>query len=224
MLKKKISGNDMKKVEELFESYEKKKDEIKKRLLEFKQMMGEGDERVFAELAFCICTPQSKATSAWNAVSALMKNSLLYRGSVEKIMPFLNVVRFRENKANYIVEARKKFTVDNRLQIKDFIQSFTDPIELRIWLVENIKGLGLKEASHFIRNIGLSENQLAILDVHIIKNLKEYDVIEKIPKSLSKKDYIKIEDKMKEFSKQIGISMDEIDMLFWSTETGIIFK
>lgn len=211
-------------MKELLEEYAKKRDEIGEKLFEFKQMMEENDERVFAELAFCICTPQSKATTAWNAIGSLMKNGLLYRGSDEEIEPFLNAVRFRKNKASYIIETRKKFTVDNRLQIKEFIQSFVDPLELREWLVENVKGLGMKESSHFIRNIGLSENQLAILDVHILKNLKEYGVVEKIPKALSKKEYLKIEEKMKEFSKQINISMDELDILFWSKETGLVFK
>jgi N-glycosylase/DNA lyase len=211
-------------IEELLELYKKKKEEIKENLLEFKRMMNENNERIFAELAFCICTPQTKAISAWNSISVLMNNGLLYRGSVEEIVPFLKNVRFRKNKAKYIVEARKKFTVDGKIQIKEFLLSFIDPLELREWLVKNVKGIGMKEASHFIRNIGFSENQLAILDVHILKNLKELGVIEKIPKNLTKKEYIKIEDKMKGFSKRIGIPLDELDLLFWSKETGFIFK
>lgn len=213
----------MKEMKELLESYEKKKDRIQERLFEFKQVLNESDERIFAELAFCICTPQSKATAAWTAISSLMKNGLLYRGSTEEIMPFLNTVRFRENKASYIVETRKKLMVDNRLQTKEFIQSFVDPFELREWLVENIKGLGMKEASHFIRNIGFSF-ELAILDVHILKNLKEYGMIKEIPKSITKKVYLQIEDKMKEFSENTGIPLQELDLLFWSEETGMIFK
>jgi len=81
----------------------------------------------------------------------------------------------------------------------------------------------MKEASHFLRNIGLGKD-LAILDRHILKNLKEYGVINEIPKSITKKVYIAIEDKMREFSKRINIPMDELDLLFWSKETGIIFK
>jgi N-glycosylase/DNA lyase len=95
---------------------------------------------------------------------------------------------------------------------------------LREWLVKNVKGIGMKEAGHFIRNMGLSNNQLAILDVHILKNLKEFGIIEKIPKSLTKKEYLKIEDRMREFSKKIGIPLDELDLLLWSKETGFIFK
>jgi N-glycosylase/DNA lyase len=84
-------------------------------------------------------------------------------------------------------------------------------------------GFGLKEASHFLRNIG-SEFDLAILDRHIIKNLLRYGVIDEIPKSLTKKQYLMIEERMKKFSKKIGIPLAELDLLFWSEETGEIFK
>ncbi|PIW67114.1 MAG: DNA lyase, partial [Candidatus Omnitrophica bacterium CG12_big_fil_rev_8_21_14_0_65_42_8] len=44
------------------------------------------------------------------------------------------------------------------------------------------------------------------------------------PKSLAKKEYLDIENKLRDFCKKINISMDELDLLFWSKETGIIFK
>jgi N-glycosylase/DNA lyase len=207
--------------EELIELYEKRKEEIKNRLEEFKLMMNENNERIFAELCFCICTPQSKATASWNSISALMKNGLLYDGNEKQIRPFLNPVRFADKKTKFIVEARKYFTENGK--IKDHINQFDNPFELRDWLVENVKGLGLKEASHFLRNIGLGK-ELAILDRHILKNLKEIGVIKEIPETLSEKRYLEIEQKMKEFSDRTRIPMDELDLLFWSKETGMVFK
>jgi N-glycosylase/DNA lyase len=93
----------------------------------------------------------------------------------------------------------------------------------RDWLVENIKGIGYKEASHFLRNIGFGEN-LAILDVHILRNLKKVGVIKELPKSITKKRYLNIENKFKKFSDRIKIPMAHLDLLFWSLETGKIFK
>jgi N-glycosylase/DNA lyase len=210
-------------VNEIIKSYRIKKDKIKKRLEEFRQVLNESDERIFAELAFCICTPQSKATSAWVAITSLMKNGYLFSGSENMIKPFLNAVRFTDNKAKYIVEARNFFTENGQLKIKDKIKSFKSIFDLREWIVTNVKGLGMKESSHFLRNIGLGSD-IAILDVHILKNLEEYGVIEKVPETLSKKLYLEIEKMMREFSKFIRISFDELDLLFWSEETGIIFK
>jgi len=208
---------------ELIKKYEQRKSEIKKRLEEFKQVKNKTDEEIFAELSFCLCTPQSKATVCWNAITSLVKNNLLYNGNEEKIKPFLNAVRFNENKSRYIVGARKLFSNDYELNIKNFINTFNNLNELRDWLAENVNGIGFKEASHFLRNIGMGNN-FAILDVHILRNLKKYGVIDEMPKSLSKKKYLEIENKMKGFAETIGIPVDELDLLLWSEETGFIFK
>lgn len=213
------------KASNLLELYEKNKKEIEARLKEFQETINYSDEKIFAELAFCICTPQSKATVCWNAINSLMKNNLLYVGNKEKIMPFLNAVRFGETKSGRIIEARKLFTENNKLNIKKKILSFSNSHNLRDWLVKNVKGLGLKESSHFIRNIGFDyKNQLAILDRHILKNLVELGVIEKIPKTLTKRQYLEVEGKMENLGEKIGLSLYELDLLLWSKETGKIFK
>lgn len=210
-------------INDLLKRYEVKKTEIKKRLGEFKKIKDMEDETIFAELAFCLCTPQSKATTCWNAVQALVKNNLLYSGKKEQIKPFLNAVRFNENKSNYIIEARNLFSDGNKLNVKKLVDSSEDPHKLREWLVENVNGIGMKEASHFLRNIGIG-NDLAILDTHILKNLKKYGVIEDVPKNLNKKKYLEIENRMKKFAEDTGIPIDELDLLLWSEETGFVFK
>lgn len=215
----------MKPADDILKIYKIKKNEIRKRLGEFKDTLNQSDEKVFGELIFCLMTPQSKATTAWNAVQSLERNNLLLNGTVEQIKPFLQAVRFGNNKSGYLVGARKLFTENGRINIKDKLFKIkTDPILLREWLLKNVKGLGMKESSHFIRNIGLSNSQLAILDVHILKALKEFDLIEDIPKYLTKRIYLEIENKMKKFADKIDITLDELDLLLWSRETGIIFK
>lgn len=213
----------MEKINQLINEYETKKSEIESRLKEFKSMLNKSDERVFAELAFCLCTPQSNAIKAWNAISILMKNNLLYEGDEKEISKFLSSVRFADKKTKYIVKAREFFTENGKIKIKRKIQLFKNVFELREWLVRNVKGFGYKEATHFLRNIGLVGN-LSILDRHILKNLKEFEVISEIPRSLTKKRYLEIEVKMREFAKKINIPIDELDLVLWSEETGVIFK
>ena len=94
---------------------------------------------------------------------------------------------------------------------------------MRNWLFENVKGMGLKESAHFLRNIGIYEN-LTILDRHILKNLNKHGVIDEIPNPLSKKQYLEIEKKFLEFAKEINIPTEELDLLFWSEQTGEVFK
>ncbi|HYY91673.1 MAG TPA: N-glycosylase/DNA lyase [Candidatus Dormibacteraeota bacterium] len=203
--------------------YRERKDAIQKRLSEFRQVMSWTDEEVFGELAFCLLTPQSSAKICWDAVTKLKQQTLLLKGSPTDIEPHLSQVRFGETKARYIVEARNMFATEGRIEIKPRIQSFYNPFELREWFVESVKGLGYKEASHFLRNIGLGE-AFAILDRHILRNLASLGVIPEVPASITKKRYLEIEEKLRRFATEIGIPMADLDLLFWSKETGWIFK
>jgi N-glycosylase/DNA lyase len=193
-------------------------DEIQSRLQEFDSVLKTGDEEsIFAELVFCILTPQSKAKSAWAAVG------LLLTGTEDQVLRELTGVRFKYKKAGYIIKARNRFIIDGKISIKSRIIRFSDVYDAREWLVRNVKGIGYKEASHFLRNIGPGAD-LAILDRHILKNLRSLQVIEEIPASLSRRRYLEIEKGMKELSEETKIPMSHLDLVLWYKETGEVFK
>ena len=197
---------------------------IEQRILHYKNVFIKGnDEAIFAELAFCIFTPQSKAISCWEAVNELSNKNLLFTATAKEISDNIYNVRFHNNKSKFLVQARDKFTINGKLKIKEILKSFNNPVNLRKWIITNIKGIGYKEAGHFLRNIGLGLD-LAILDRHILRNLKFYNAIEEIPSTLTPKIYLEIEQKMMEFCKDIEIPMSHIDLLFWAMQTGGIFK
>jgi len=184
--------------------YKEREKEIKARLNEFKNNKNKKD--VFYELCFCLLTPQSNAYKCYDAVQELKKRDFLNKNfKIEDILR--TKTRFYKNKSKYLYGMKKKF---RNLKID------------REFLVKNVKGISYKEASHFLRNIGY--RNYAILDRHILKNLQKLEIIDEIPKTLTKKRYLEIEEKFKKFSKDIGISMDELDLLFWSMETGKIFR
>ena len=94
------------------------------------------------ELSFCILTPQSKAVNAWKAITTLRDNGLLFNGTAEEMVEYLNIVRFKNNKAKYLVELREKMKNEKGEFItKDFFSSFKDIREAREWIVKNIKGM-----------------------------------------------------------------------------------
>lgn len=210
-------------IQEIYKLYEEKKEEIKSKIKEFEEMKNNSDKKMFAELAFCLCTPQSKARECDKAIKQLESTGLLFHGTQRQILPFLNKVRFSENKSKFIVFAREQFSKNGKMSIKDFLNQFNSSREAREWLVKNVKGLGYKEASHFLRNIGFAKD-LAILDRHILRCLVDFGVIKEIPKNLTSKKYLEIEEKMKEFAKNIGIDFAELDLLFFYRQTGDIFK
>lgn len=210
------------KLSALRKQYSIRRNEILGRLEDFKNVWNKNDEEIFSELCFCILTPQSKAEVCDTIIRELKKNKLLVNGTFPQIAPCLKKARFYKKKTSYVIGARKFFQYNGKLKVKDKLD--IDKIKLtRDWLVENIKGISYKEASHFLRNIGFGEN-LAILDIHILKNLKELNIIKKIPETITKKKYLEIENELRKFSDRVKIPMSHLDLLFWSKETGKIFK
>ncbi|MDU7496636.1 N-glycosylase/DNA lyase [Sneathia sanguinegens] len=208
---------------EILEINEKIKDEISLKIKEYKNAFLYNEKDFFAEIAFCILTPQSKAKNAWKIIEILKENGLLYSGTSEELVDYLNLVRFKNTKAKRLVDLRNLLTIDKRLAAKEIIFHTKNVIEIREWLVKNVKGFGYKEASHVLRNLGFGEN-IAILDRHILRTLKKLDIIDEIPKTLSPSNYKKIENKMREYSKYVGISMDRLDLIFWYKQLHYLFK
>ena len=209
--------------EEILGIYRKIKKDISKAISGYKNAWKGTEKEIFAEMAFCILTPQSKAKNAWQAITTLVENNLLYEGSAEEIVEYLNIVRFKNNKSRYLVEFRDLMTEDGKLQPKKILESKGNTFEKRKWILKNVKGMGLKEANHVLRNLGFGE-EIAILDRHILRNLQRLNVIEEIPKTLTEKKYYEIEKAMKKYSEYSGIKMDELDLVLWYKEAGEVFK
>lgn len=200
-------------IKQLKKEYEERKAQIKKRLKEFEQLK-KNKGNLFIELCFCICTPLSKAERVIQVINYDNKN-LIFKGDKERIAKALKgYARFHKNKAKYIVEARKKIQLLEKLP--------EDGLKARDFLVETFKGIGLKEAAHFLRNIGY--RNIVILDGHIINCLHELGAINSNNRPNSKKQYEELAGKFKSFSKKINLPLDELDLLFWSSKTGKILK
>ena len=97
------------------------KKEIEKAIKNYKKVWEGTEKEIFAEMAFCILTPQSKAKNAWQVITNLVENGLLYKGKPEEIVEFLNIVRFKNNKSRYLVELRELMTIDGKLQPKKIL-------------------------------------------------------------------------------------------------------
>jgi N-glycosylase/DNA lyase len=207
----------------LKQTHSQKRADIEKRLDDFKNSWKGDDKHVFGELCFCLFTPQSKAKSCWHAIERLKETGLLYNGSPEQIIKWMAAVRFNNNKSRYVIEARELFTRNGNLTVKEILNEQGNALAMRDWLVKNVKGMGYKEAGHFLRNVGFGDD-LAILDRHILKNMVKYGVIDEIPKTLTEKKYLEIEKRFIEFSNALGIPPAHLDLVFWSEEAGEIFK
>ncbi|MBI3334732.1 DNA lyase [Candidatus Pacearchaeota archaeon] len=194
------------------ESYAKHETAIKIRLQTFKNLP---EKEWFEEFCFCLLTPQSNAQRCWQAVEQL---KTLKNPTIKNIAQILSTkTRFHNTKAAYIHQAPETWQ-----RIKPLLSS-QNSRELRNLLAQEVKGYGLKEASHFLRNIGKSHNQIAILDRHILKNLYKARVIPE-PSIKGRKQYYELEKSFLDYAQKTGIPADELDLLWWSQENGQIFK
>ena len=204
-------------IKELREYYALVEPQIKSRLAEFEKFQNCGTDEIFKELCFCVLTANTSAKMGICAIDAA--GDAMVEGGREKIREALKSCgyRFPNKRSEYIAHNKK---IKNEIRAK--INSSTDVHELREYLVKNVKGLGYKESSHFLRNIGF--RGLAILDKHILKSLAEFGVISENTPPKNRNEYRKIEKKMERFAEEIGIDMDELDLLLWSRKTGKILK
>ncbi len=191
-------------------------DIVRQRMNEF-ELLGRGtEEDLFKELCFCILTANYSAERGIRIQREINLGFLSL--PLDELARKLRELghRYPEIRARYIVEARKYLG-----KLRKVLESFDDEALLRDWLVKSVKGLGYKEASHFLRNIGFKN--VAIIDFHIIDLLVKYGIVER-PRSLTKKKYMEIEDILRKIAEASGLTLAELDLYLWYMETGKILK
>ena len=188
---------------------------IDNRIKEFKKIDRDSNDELFKEMCFCLLTANynaEKSIKIQNEIGEYFLNDS--KDSLTKKLKEYGH-RFPNARAEYISESKK---CKERLSE---VVKFHDKKALREWIVDNVKGLGYKECSHFLRNIGFDD--YAIIDFHIIDILEKYDIISK-PKTLTKNKYIEIENVLRRLAEQTNLTLSELDLYLWYMETGKILK
>ncbi len=194
--------------------------QVSKRINEFELFRNKSSQDWFSELCFCLLTANAKFKTA-NAIHKELGYKGFMNSSLNDITSCIkrNKHRFHNNKAKYIVAARAHNDIKHEiLEILDK----SDEFNTREWLVANIKGLGYKEASHFLRNVGCKN--LAIVDRHVLSIMNEYNIIKAKPKTVTKKTYFDLENKLKNISSKLHMSIAELDLYMWSMKTGQVMR
>jgi len=211
-------------VDELKRIYPQKRREIRTRLSQFARTgRTASHEELFEELTFCIYTAGASARMGLRSVEGVRE--VLLTGSKADIQKSLQKRhRFPNARGAYVWETREYLRCHCGLKIGELLRSFGDRDERRDFLAANreVRGLGYKEASHFLRNVGY--RGYAILDKHLLGRLAELGVIASPKPPSTKKKYIEIEQRVKQFSESVGIDFDELDLLLWYSKTGEILK
>jgi len=193
---------------------------VEDRMDEFRRVHSMDSQKWYEELVYCLLTAYSSALMGQRCVDALLGGSLM-EGSLEEVKGCLveEGHRFANRRAEYIYDTRELAP-----RIKGVIQGFDDPRDAREWLVKNIRGLGWKEASHYLRNVGYFG--LAIIDRHILSNMVEHGLIteEESRKGVTKRRYHAYEGVLEKVASRLGMEPGELDLYLWYRKTGKVLK
>jgi len=211
-------------IDKVIRAHRERRYEINQRLAEFEMIWKEGsDARIWEEMVFCFFTGGCSAKMGLRSIDAV--RPFLGTGSQPEIAAALTGVhRYPNARARYVFASRDFLTQYCNLELRKTLESFDCHLARRDWLVKEkgIKGLGYKEASHFLRNIGLKG--YAILDKHVLKCLAELKLIDSPKPPNTRSRYLTIEDKLRDLTERTKIDFDEMDLVLWSMKTGQILK
>ena len=193
---------------------------VDNRIREFKEVNQTDTYSWFNELVYCLLTANSSAKKGQECVDALCGLNIVLDGSVEEVSQALKNQghRFPNRRAEFIVLARGLAPT-----LKEKIQAYNRSKEARKWLVDAVKGLGWKESSHFLRNVGYFD--VAIIDRHILTNMRDHGltVIDR-KKSITKKRYLEYEMILEKVAYNVDMTLGEMDLYLWYNKTGKVLK
>ncbi|MDE1863002.1 MAG: hypothetical protein KGI33_08830 [Thaumarchaeota archaeon] len=192
------------------------------------------EEHLWRELCFCILSGNVAYELAKSVVDVLTERGYLdYKWMMEdnksRITLFheldkpnfdprkkngeLRKYRYPKKRSAEIVGAAKALYRGN--SIKSVLSNMTSDLEARNFFVNQISGLGIKEASHFLRNIGFT-NSLAIIDVHVLTFLKEFSLVDfDTNSSLTLQRYLRLEKTLRNFAEYHGFNLALFDLAVW---------
>jgi N-glycosylase/DNA lyase len=174
-------------------------------------------------MVYCIFTAGASARMGLGSVEAV--RHMLARGTQGELAAALRRKhRYPNSRSGYVVATREFLEGDCGMRLRERLEGFADPLERRDWLARErrIKGLGYKESSHFLRNVGY--RGYAILDKHILRCLAEVGRISSPAPPSTRARYLAAEESLRGFARDLGVDFDELDLVLWSLKTGEILK
>lgn len=189
------------------------------------------EERLLFELILAILGSQNRYEVALRFSEEIRDYKLLENNHsmkiellTEKIQTILSMAleiegtsikyRFPNSKAKFI--AHNLLYLQLYGGLKSLLSQTEDIAQLRAFFVKEIKGIGPKQSSHFLRNVGYS-NEVAVLDIHILRYMQIQGIIEEtyIKAIGTLKEYEKLESLLIDFLRYMKYPIGLIDQAIW---------
>lgn len=191
--------------------------QIELRISQFTEIGFGSELKIFEELCFCVMTANYSAKGAIS-IQNKIGEGFLYMGEEELKLTLRELgYRFWNPRYKFFIENRRLFG-----KLRDILGSDVSTFQKRKILVKEVKGFGMKEASHFLRNVGVFD--AAILDRHILRVMKKYGYIDDIPKTITEKTYVNFEKVFFQIADDFGKPPGILDLYIWFMEKGCVDK
>lgn len=187
------------------------------------------ETRLWTELACCVLSSQVPYEMAQAAAVRLEASGLLLNEGVaphdlevalaELLRRPFDIggasrrYRFPDSRAHQLTATVVKVRREAK-GLSNLLASFDDIETARGWFVANAKGLGPKQASMFLRNVGLTYD-LAVLDRHLINYMMMMGLTAD-PKPMRRMaDYRRDEIVLRDHAASFGLSVGFLDWAVW---------
>ncbi|MEW8356128.1 MAG: hypothetical protein AB2665_20160 [Candidatus Thiodiazotropha sp.] len=187
------------------------------------------ERALWKEMLTCVLSSQVRNEVAQVAANEILKNVYPWsQKTIEQLERELRAIlikplqvkrnsiryRFPNAKAAQIANAISR-TSHSGIYISSVVYSNNSANDIRSTLVDLVPGLGYKQASMFLRNIGRAYD-LAILDRHIFDYMNLLDIEQEVDKkALTKSKYLSTEKKLKKYAGYLGYTVGCVDWAIW---------
>ena len=192
------------------------------------------ENQIWRELCFCLLSGNVAFELVKSTIEVLESKGFLdfnwileEQKSKEYIFKLFNEPNFEPKKKNgelrkyrYPKKRSEEITKAAKLlysnsSLKTMLEKTASDIEIRNFLAQNVPGIGIKESSHFLRNIGYS-NSLAIIDIHVLNFLKQHNFVHSDDVlTLTESRYMKLEKILQNLADFPGLDLGIFDLSIW---------
>lgn len=196
------------------------------------------DKKLLGELLLCIISSQEKYEVALSITRELVSSNLLRKPTSAREFKLIQTqvrrvfsnpvkftyrgkshcrrLRFNNKKYSYVISALRAFHMDG-LDIAKLIRRNSCARTTRLELIKCISGLGPKQASMYLRNIGY-HNEFAVLDKHILDYMQLMGLITNHNGSVPNiRTYERLETLFKEYAEGYCVGIYHLDLAIWTT-------
>ena len=186
------------------------------------------EEKLWEELVCCVLSSQVKFEVSLAVTQSLKRNGLLdleileylYEDRLREclkspVMVDSHSVRYRfpNIKAKQIAGARDNI-YGSGFSLREMTVKYSESSGLRATLVKLVPGLGMKQASMYLRNVSNSF-ELAVIDSHVLKCMNVMNLVKKIPSTISNAQYLIKENMLTKYVEKFGYPVGCVDYAIW---------